>query len=153
MAKEQEQCPHCGQKIMQYKHTMTKGLARILAQALMTVKVPDKPFHLSKAGFTYSQRSNFQHLKYWGLIEKNIQAGKHVSGEWKLTRKAFMFLCGLAIEKTVTVFDNVVRDRSDEKVRAYEVRGWFQSREEWARHAEPFKELVDNRQAELLLNT
>jgi len=86
---EDNKCPHCGATTKEYRHTMSKSLARCLALAAKAGERSFNPADYMNA----NQRANFQKLRYWELIEK-VRDGdtRGKGGDWIITRKGWLFL-------------------------------------------------------------
>ncbi|MFL5865251.1 MAG: hypothetical protein ACJ780_31540 [Solirubrobacteraceae bacterium] len=91
--KEEEYCPTCGAKIVEYQHTlnmvMVNGL-RALAQ------VGGGPAHLeTDLNLNRSENRNFQKMRYYKLVEKSFtEDGLRIKGCWNITPKGRAFLAG-----------------------------------------------------------
>lgn len=137
-------CHHCGQAMMQYTHTITKGLAMLLLKAC-TAEEPGKPFHAGGVfKEKYSDRSNFVHLKYWGLIEKWKLDGKHAQGMWRVTQRGASWMAGgCTVPETVKVYNNTVVEQSEKRIAVSEVSGEFwKTRDAWLAGAEKVKRKI-----------
>ena len=64
-------CESCGAKLVEYKQSLSTGLARCL---LIIIKAGKGSHELSALGLSYSQRSNFYKLKKCGFVEKEGDA-------------------------------------------------------------------------------
>lgn len=84
-------CSHCGAKSVQYRYKFNYGLAvflRKLVEAGGVAKTDD-------LGLTYSQRTNSQKLRYWGLAKAYLnEESKHKKGWWQVTERGQLFLQG-----------------------------------------------------------
>tara|TARA_R110000803_G_scaffold142564_2_gene208827 strand:+ start:162 stop:608 length:447 start_codon:yes stop_codon:yes gene_type:complete len=102
-------CEHCGAKVVEYKHSLSKSLVRCLYVA---AKEGRQSFNPNNLKLNYTQKSNFQKLKYWNLICK---IGNEKSGDWKITNFGWDFLEGNKVaQKSVFTFrGNVVRYEGD----------------------------------------
>lgn len=90
MGKEKRLCEHCGASMMENRHTLNKPLA----SALSRLSHLGKPAHIPSLGFTHNQLSNFQKLKYWGLVQMiKGPDGTFKQGWWEATElgRAFAF--------------------------------------------------------------
>lgn len=92
-------CDHCGAKIVEYKHSFNQSLAN----SLYKLYVQNGATNISKIGLTAIQWTNFQKLKYWGLVRKaEREDHTNIGGVWELTPKGKDFIeKGLAIQKQV----------------------------------------------------
>ena len=93
MKAEAKRCPHCDAKMVEYKHSLSKNLLRGFARIVYSVE-PALRFQFKDCEFlSYSQASNMQKLRYWGMIQKEAdEAGK--GGDWLITPLAIKFLKG-----------------------------------------------------------
>lgn len=86
-------CDHCGAKMVEYKHTLSKNLLRGFARIVKSVE-PALTFQFKDCAFlSYSQASNMQKLRYWGMIQKADDETKK-GGDWIITPLAIKFLKG-----------------------------------------------------------
>lgn len=84
-------CPHCNAKMVEYKHSLNKNVVACLWKFLEEGGLMAfKDIHQS---FTFNQASNFQKLKYWGLVEKvEDEEGTRLGGMWAITTLGKNFL-------------------------------------------------------------
>lgn len=86
-----ETCPHCGAKMMQYKHSLNKQLVDVLA------KLYYKPGKFSDLDITHIQINNAQKLRYWYLIEQIPGS----TDEWRVSWQGELFIRGkIKMKKT-----------------------------------------------------
>ena len=83
-------CECCGAKVVTYTHRINKGLTI----AMKRLYDAGRTAHLESLPLTTSQRSNFQKLKYWGLVRQSSER----SGVWMLTNKGISFVEGKTAE-------------------------------------------------------
>lgn len=105
-------CPHCSALMVEYTFTFNSGLATFLS-ALYEAK---EPVRTDELGLTYSQRTNSQKLRYWGLAEQ-VKTGTAAKkgGVWKITRLGIDFVEGrVRIPRKVTMYRNTFRRYADE---------------------------------------
>lgn len=81
-------CCHCGAKMVEYTFTFNKGLARCL---YLLAQASHDYVEISKIKMTTSQWTNFQKLKYWGLIEA---PESKKGGIWRITNSGLNFITG-----------------------------------------------------------
>lgn len=75
-------CECCGAKVVEYKHTFNAGLANSLWQ----IYLANKPVDLNDLELSRTQWTNFQKLRYWGLVEQcHDQISKRANGLWQVT--------------------------------------------------------------------
>ena len=110
---EKKICPCCGAKMIEYRFGFNKGLAVFLGKLFDAgglAKTDD-------LGLTYSQRTNSQKLRYWGLAEPVINEESAIKrGWWQITNKGVAFLLGrTSIPKyAITYRGEVVRKEGDQ---------------------------------------
>lgn len=124
MTQEKITCPHCGANMKEWKHSLTRGLVDILMKFGNTVSRSGKnDVHIKEMGFTVNQFNNFQKLRYFGLVAKvRNDEDMHIQGHWLITRRGWLFLKGdIAVHKSIKTFRNSITERSEEKVKIYEV--------------------------------
>ena len=104
----------------EFWHTLTPGLVEVLRKFGLRVKSLDKnKIHIRKdLDLDISENNNFQKLKYWGLVAKYRENGKHIAGFWVLTRNGGAFLRNeLDMPKKVKTFENHLIEKSQERTR------------------------------------
>ena len=120
-------CPECGHKIVEYKHTINKtlvvGLARLNALGGRA--------RIDRMGLDYTQFTNFQKLRYFGLAVPTNQ-----NSEWQITDHGIWFLQGrIQISRFgITRNANIVR-KSTELVFINEVKDCVQYKVNWQQQA------------------
>lgn len=131
---EDAQCPHCGASMIEYKHGFNLGLAAFLGK-LFDAGGPAKTDDL---GLTYSQRTNSQKLRYWGLavqVTPNESAARK-RGWWQITEKGVAFVLGLVrIPKYAIVYRNNVMRLEGECLLFSEVSEGYQYQADYADQA------------------
>ena len=90
MTKKPKTCPYCGHREVHYKHSLTAGLVQVMR---ILWDAGGGPIHYSKLDLSYSQASNLQKLRYFGLVAKATHTEKR-SGYWLLTTNGVWFLTG-----------------------------------------------------------
>lgn len=116
-----DRCTHCGQRIrLQRKEMLNTAKVRMLKRAAEHVMSTMKNDFMTK-DFTddneYKLYSNFQHLRYHGLIAHVKVNGQKVRKHWLITRNGWSFLRGdIDLPKYVLVKDDHTQSRSDKKV-------------------------------------
>lgn len=127
-------CHHCGAKMVEYKFTFNKGLARCLWRI---AKFPDSFVEIKNLGMTTSQWTNFQKLRYWGFIEKpDNENNEGRGGIWKITRSGLDFISGkISIQKRVTTYRNKVIDFEGEHIFYGDVSDGYLYRQDYANQA------------------
>ncbi len=132
--KERKTCECCGAKLVEYRHGMSKGLARGLS--IFFLAYGETAGEIGKLDMTYSQRCNFQKLRYWGVVEK-IGKPDGKGGVWKVTPLGIKFLSGATnVPSTVWTYRAKVVEREPDGYVAFIrlIPGW-QFRPQYAREA------------------
>jgi hypothetical protein len=81
---------------------------------------------------TSSMWTNFQKLRYWGLIEPVMGENTRKGGYWKITRLGSTFLQGgCKIPKKVVMFRNKLDSESDELISFSKVTDGYEYREDY----------------------
>ncbi len=112
-------CLHCGQPIKDArKEVMNKKLLdglRAAAQEIMTTGKND--FDLHNLYNDTGMYSNFQKLRFFGLVHHVTKNGRKVRGHWLITRNGWAFLRGeRPTHKWVKVRDNAIVEHSPEYI-------------------------------------
>ena len=125
MAKKHCNC--CGAPIVEYKHSLSKGLARCLYRL---VQAGGGPVNANTLGLNYNQQSNFQKLRYWGLIEKS-DPGSEKGGFWELTPKGWEFVKGsISVPRSaITYRGEVIRTEGGIVAITDITEGWWYRKE------------------------
>lgn len=116
-----ERCDHCGQRIrLQRKEMLNTAKVRMLKRAAEHVMSTMKNDFMTK-DFTddneYKLYSNFQHLRYHGLIAHVKVNGQKVRKHWLITKNGWAFLRGdIDLPKYVLVKDDHTQSRADQRV-------------------------------------
>jgi len=134
MEHETKTCQCCGAKLVEYHHF----LSRLLVNSLVTFweEVGSASASLKDTRLSFSERTNFQKLRYWGLVVKGRQPST-----WSISSDGRAFLKGLLqmMEHAVTFRGELVR-LEGRLVTAEDVVGHtYQGREDYAREATPIK--------------
>ena len=80
--------------------------------------------------------TNFQKLRYWGLISAAEGENKRKGGYWRLTEKGRDFLLGnIKIPKKAITFRNEVQGFEGEYITFKEVSGGYEYRQDYADQA------------------
>lgn len=94
-------CPHCGAKIVEYRHALNTPLIRALAKLYQH----GDAVNLRELNLDRNEWDNFQKLKYWGLVYQVEVEGKRKKGVWWLTLRGVEFIEGrLRIPKSVWTY-------------------------------------------------
>lgn len=120
-------CPACGRKITEYKHTINKTLVAGLAR----LNALGGRARIDRMGLDYTQFTNFQKLRYFGLA---IPTNEH--SEWQITEQGVWFLQGrIQISRfVITRNANVVR-KSTELVFINQVKDCVDYKIDWKEQA------------------
>ena len=103
MSKESKFCECCGAKTVRYRHSFSKQLAMGLYRLYES---GGGPINLKHIGLTRYQWTNFQKLRYWGLVAPaHREDGTRIDGEWIITPEGKRFIdLGTAIQKGVWTY-------------------------------------------------
>lgn len=119
-------CPHCGASQVEYKRSLSKGLANSLRLLVSAggVAVP-----VCSLALTNSEYSAFAKLRLWGVIEK-IESPKDVKGRggyWSITDKGWRFVRGeIQVPKYVIEYRGEVLEESEKMISIQMVaEGWW----------------------------
>ncbi len=128
-------CEHCGAKVVQHKHGLSKGLLRGLVKFS---KRGEGAINLNRCKMTLSEQTNFYKLKYWGIVQK--AGGNEHSGEWKLTPEGWRFLRGeISFHHSVRTFRGQVVGFSGKEEYIYEVTDGWRLRPDYIRDMRPHR--------------
>jgi hypothetical protein len=134
--KPAELCPHCDAKMVEYCHSLSKSLARVIYRITQNLD-RERRFHVGSIGLTNSQINNTQKLRYWDIIAKEPDASAK-GGHWKLTDAGLAFAQGrIPMRKKVWTYrGDVVRFEGGE-VWIMDVAGGWKYRPDYAREGRP----------------
>ena len=120
-------CEHCGQKIREYRVTITPMMIKTLVKFRMAVTdkgvnevhilndMKDKDYELTR-----HEWNNFSRLRFHALVAKV----ENESGYWLITKRGADFLNGkIEIPKSVWVNNNKVVDHDDILVNVKDIAG------------------------------
>jgi hypothetical protein len=79
--KNNKHCECCGAKLVEYKHLLNQGLV----QALHQLSLSKEPIPLTDLALSRNQWTNFQKLRYWGLVAKEVTSDGYGTGKWFVT--------------------------------------------------------------------
>ena len=85
---ENKTCECCGAKIVEYKHVLNVGLVN----ALFELSKYKYPTPLTDLDITRNQWTNFQKLRYWGLVAKEVHVDGTGTGNWYVTAGGRAFI-------------------------------------------------------------
>lgn len=129
-----KKCPHCGAKMVEYKHSLTKAQIRPLAKL---AKAGGGPLNITDdLNLTKSEYTNFAKLAYWGLVKQ--EGNSERGGNWQITEKGWGFVKGLVgIRKQVIIYrGNLVKFLGD-FITIQQVTGGWQYRPQYIRESQP----------------
>ena len=130
-------CEYCGAKIVQYKHGLSKSLMRVLYRIIKDCNGEVGIFEFKNIKLSYNEGSNFQKLRYWGLIEK-VGDDEGKGGTWMLTQTGLSFACGeLSLQKFAKTYRGELVCHEGEDVKIEDITGGWKWRIDYAREAEP----------------
>lgn len=121
-------CPTCGTSLRVYRHKMNAGLMRGFKELMRVGGVAKlSELKLSSIDFT-----NFQKLKYFGIVQKEFLNGAATS-RWCVTEKGQEFFHGVAsIPSWVETFQNQVVKESEQTIFIFEkLATKYQKREDY----------------------
>jgi hypothetical protein len=133
MMKEVKLCPHCGAKMTEYKHSLSKNLLRGFVR-VVKASAPSHRFSFKNCeNLSYSQAANLQKLKYWLLIRKpNDDDAK--GGEWIITDLAFAFLAGeVTLNPNVWTYRGITQRYEGEPLTIMKITGGWRYRPDYVR--------------------
>lgn len=141
--KKPELCPHCGAKMAEYCHSMSKSLARVIFRICQNLAAGDRGFHVGSCGFTNSQINNLQKLRYWSVIAKAPDATAK-GGNWILTDVGLAFARGvLELRKKVWTYRGEFVRFDGERILITDVSDGWKYRPEYARESRPHRDHPD----------
>lgn len=133
-------CEACGAKTVEYRHHLSNPLVIGLAKL---ERAGGGPINLKEIDLTWSQRDNFQKLRYFGLVARCYREdGSRRNGVWEITGKGRMFLGGtVGVEQVAVTYRGETVRMEGDLVDAEDVSEvLYQQREQWAAEAEPHDE-------------
>lgn len=103
---DQPLCHHCGAKMVEYSHSLNKGVAAVLWK----LYEGDGPVEIGTLGLTNSQYSNAPKVRYWNLAVRVTNDQNEVKGGWwQITDIGRDFVEGrISLPKTAILLRNVV---------------------------------------------
>lgn len=132
-----KRCPECDGKIVEYRHRLSRPL---VAGLVRLERNGGGPINLGDLAppLTYSQRCNFQKLRYFGLVAGVDDDDGPRSGIWELTEAGMLFLAGrLKVQSHVWTFRGSPTGFEGDARFVHEIDGGYQSWREWAAEAQP----------------
>lgn len=130
-------CPTCGAKTVEYRHSLSRSMARILIKITAHMD-ENRRFHVSECELTNSQINNLQKLRYWDMIEKCEDATRK-GGWWQLTWHGGMFVIGRHVAYShVRTYRGERTEYLGRVVTFGELTGGWLYRPQYAQEALPF---------------
>ena len=126
-------CEHCGAPMVEYRHSLSKGLARCLYRIAVAGGGPVNVYQELK--FTHSQMCNFRKMQYWGLVEHSSPDNTR-DGRWNLTQLGWHFVKGeLPVRKWVVTYRGTVTAFEGDLVFISELTDGWRYREDYVADA------------------
>ncbi len=140
--KEPELCPECGAKMVEYPHTLSRSLARVIYRITQNLD-RDRRFHVGSIGATNSQINNLQKLRYWDIIAKEPDASGR-GGIWILTDRGLEFALGrIRLRKKVWTYRGEFVRFDGAQVLITDVADGWKYRPDYAREGRPHRDDPD----------
>lgn len=118
-----DSCAACGAKMVEYTFSFNIGLLR----CLRLMRNHTEGVEIRTLGLSTSQWTNFQKLRYWGLIAPVSVANLRKGGCWRITQFGTCFLEGtVKIPKRVTTYRNKVVLKFDNDISVNEVKDGYE---------------------------
>ncbi len=119
---DEKKCPCCGALLIEYKASLSKGLAKVLWK----LYISDLPKRAgSGLDISFSERTNAQKLKYWKLLSMD-------RGFWELTILGRQFVMGnVNMPKHAYHVRGAVVRFSEEQIYFNEIAGSFLTKPEY----------------------
>lgn len=121
---EDEVCPHCGAKKKVYWQRLSPILVKTLVKfKAAVIQKGENKIHLrDDLELTKSEYTNFQKLRFHGLVAKYKIEGKNIYGYWVLTRRGSDFLKNeITVPVKVKTYRNKVIGYSEARVTVIDV--------------------------------
>lgn len=136
-AKEKKICPHCKAKMVEYRHSLSKGLGAAVA----VLADRGKPTVLTELNLTHSQYTNFYTLRYWGIAEQEKDQGI-TNGAWFVTPHGKAWLRNtMAVPRTVWSYrGEFLRYEEGPQVFMRDLVPGYRLREDYVRDALPHQQ-------------
>lgn len=136
-----EFCPTCGAKVMEYKHSLSKGLIRaFLKFAKQASLTANGTVNLNDCDMNLTERTNFYKLRYWGLLNKADLTNDR-GGEWRMYEKGWKFVKGeISVSKHAWSYRGEFTRFDDEQVFIMDVTDGWKYRPQYAREAQPYNQ-------------
>ena len=142
MKRAPELCPHCDAKMVEYCHSLSKSLARVIFRITQNFDA-ERRFHVGSIGLTNSQINNTQKLRYWDIIAKEPDASAK-GGHWKLTDAGLAFAEGrIPMRKKVWTYRGEFVRWDGGQIHITDVAGGWKYRPDYAREGRPHPDPPD----------
>ncbi len=128
-------CATCGANMVEYKHGMSRGLAKVLARISIDLKGVPGPIEFADVRLAHSPKSNLHKLHYWGLLAK-IKTEDAKGGIWMFTELGRSFIAGeCTIKKNVWTYRGEVVREDGPDISIGDVSGGWKYRPDYAAEA------------------
>jgi hypothetical protein len=103
-----------------------------MAKALYKLFKMGGEAHLKDLDLTVNQFTNFQKMKYFGLVENIDDHGQRKRGVWKITDLGISFVHGRSqVPRSVYTYRGDVVERTDEHVYVWQLSKEYLTREDY----------------------
>ena len=134
--KKSKLCPHCGAKMQEYPHTLSRSLARVIYRITKNLG-RDNRFHIADCELTHNQAANLQKLAYWRIIAKAPDATAK-GGFWDFTDLGLAFAQGrIRLRKKVWTYRGEFVRFDGDQVSIMDVADGWKYRPDYAREGRP----------------
>ena len=128
-------CPHCNAPMVEYNHTLSRGLLGALRKV---AQAGPGTHHVPSLGLTHSQQCNWPKLAYWELVERDFDEGGAKGGYWSITDAGWRFLRGESMAASrVTTYRNTVVAYPGAQVHVFDVLDGWKYRPDYAEDSQP----------------
>ena len=126
-------CQACGCISVEYRFCFNKGLAKFFE----CLYKEGKPVKTDSLNLTYSQRTNSQKLRYWGLAVPCVgEDSKKKAGWWQITKMGIDFMQGnIKIPKYAFTIKGTVTKLDGPMISFSEVNDGYDYRADYAKQA------------------
>ena len=140
---ESTRCKTCNAQMKIWEHQLSPGLVASLLKFARLVRENGEnnvKFSDLVEGESVSFGTNFQKLRYWGLIAHVMEDGNRVGGRWLLTHLGGAFLRGeKLVPSHVRTWGNHIEWKSEVLVGISQFRGKLSDAEEFYQKEFPFE--------------
>jgi len=118
-------CPHCGAKIVKYKHALNIPLVESLKKIYRS-----GPSKIADLDITHAQINNFHKLKYWSLIKQDSPR------QYSISNIGILFLKNeIKLPEYAITFRGKTMELTGRLVSVIDIEPSFWCREDYAREA------------------